>query len=121
MRNLGTNPVALGVMAQMERDDSSLEPYGYEVALRIIRDTPLDRFSRTLAFVFHQGLKGQSKLERKRYIIEMAKSDADWQNYTSQGLPLTYNQELLQSGHATVEIDHLKRSLPGQGIELAGG
>jgi hypothetical protein len=119
---LGDSNWARLAYAQMERDKSSLKPYNFEVALRIFKD-PLvsqDKFFRTLAFVFHQGLQGQTAADRKKYILEVARSDTDWQDYTRQGLPLTFNQEIIAAGYATIEIDHLKRSLPGYGVELAG-
>jgi hypothetical protein len=118
----GESSISMALKAQMDRDGTSLGPYDYEVALRVMKDKLVnkDKFGRTLAFIFHQGLRGQSKADRKKYILEMAKSDTDWQNYTSQGMPLTINQEVIAAGKASVEIDHLKRSMPGYGIELAG-
>jgi hypothetical protein len=85
-----------------------------------LRDTPIDRYHRTLAFIFHQGRVGQSARDRKRYIYQMVTGDTDWQNFTADGLPLTLNQELLMSGNASFEVTGNQLSLPGQGIELSG-
>jgi hypothetical protein len=116
----GASYTARTTSAWVKANGLSLKPYANEIGLRILKNEQQDRYKRTLAFLFHQGLKGQSARDRKRYIYQMATGDADWQNYTSDGNPLTYNQELLAAGMATIEVNPILRSLPGQGVELSG-
>lgn len=95
--------------------------HGSTIAIRVLRDMSTDIYGRTLGYIFHQGLPGQSDSDRRKFLEFHAANGTDWQSYTKHGKPLTYNQELMNAGHANVEVNHLRRSLPGMGVVRSGG
>ncbi|HJS83584.1 MAG TPA: hypothetical protein VJ742_12195 [Nitrososphaera sp.] len=97
---------------------------GKNVALRIVPVPGQDKddFGRTIAFVFHNGKKDMPEEDRKKFLMDAAGGwpDIAWDSYTSEGLPYTFNKELLITGNAQVETDDLGRSIPGSGV-VGGG
>ena len=100
------DPGVLATNYAKKRLLEDLDPYDNKVALRVvpIKDHKTDPHGRVLVFMFHQALEGMNKKERKQFLLRVAGGfpDINWQAYTDEGLPYTFNQEMLAFGHASL-------------------
>jgi endonuclease YncB( thermonuclease family) len=95
--------------------------YGKTVVIRVSSDHPLDnRKARVLGWIFtHVEDENMSEQDRINLLHSYSQDYplVSWDSYLSDGVPYTFNWQLVITGHANVYLFRFDQQLPNQGVD----